>query len=193
MTSGRRRGSPPATRGARRSRSCSTRSARGPRRRLGEGPAAEAHRGGDPVLVDDLIAERARWPGFAAAGAEAGLGAVFVFPLHIGGIRLGALDLYRRSPGGLSAGALADAVVLADVAALALLESELSADHEKLRMEVSYQDVHLATGVLAAELGIGLEEALVRLRAHAFAEHRSLPVVSRDVLEGRVSADRLAD
>ncbi|MEV6717544.1 GAF and ANTAR domain-containing protein [Lentzea sp. NPDC051208] len=160
---------------------------------LGEGPAAEARLGGDPVLVADVEAERGRWPWFAAASAEAGLGAMFAFPLHIGGIRLGALNLYRRRPGGLSADALADAVLLADLAALALLESELADDHEKLRMEVSYQDVHLATGLLAAGLAIGLEEAFVRLRAHAFAERRTLLAVSRDVLERRIPVDRLAN
>jgi hypothetical protein len=145
------------------------------------------------VLVGDLNAERARWPGFADAGAEAGLGAMFVFPLQIGGIRLGTLDLYRRRPGGLPANAIADAAVLADVATLALLENELAGDHEKLRMQVSYQDVHLATGVLAAGLGIGLEEAFARLRAHAFAEHRALLEVSRDVLARRLTVDRLVD
>ncbi|MDX8050872.1 GAF and ANTAR domain-containing protein [Lentzea sp. BCCO 10_0798] len=160
---------------------------------LGEGPVAEARRGGDPVLVADMKAERARWPWYAAASAEAGLGAMFAFPLHVGGIRLGALNLYRRRPGGLSADALADAAVLADLAALALLESELADEHEKLRMEVSYQDVRLATGVLAAGLEIGLEEAFARLRAHAFAEHRTLVAVSRDVLEQRIPVDRLAN
>ncbi|MGW6937328.1 GAF and ANTAR domain-containing protein [Lentzea sp. NPDC054927] len=160
---------------------------------LGEGPAVEAHRSGGPVLVGNMNAERARWPGFADAGAEAGLGAMFVFPLQIGGIRLGTLDLYRRRPGGLSADAIADAAVLADLATLALLENELAGDHEKLRMAVSYQEVHLATGVLAAGLGIGLEEAFARLRAHAFAEHRALLDVSRDVLDRRIPLDRLAD
>lgn len=160
---------------------------------LGEGPAVEAFRGGGPVLVGDLEAEQARWPGFAGAGAEEGLAAMFAFPLQVGGIRLGTLDLYRRRPGGLSADAIADAAVLADLATLALLENELADDRDKLRMEVSYQDVHMATGVLAAKLRIGLEDAFARLRAHAFAERRSLLDVSRDVLERRISFDRLGE
>jgi hypothetical protein len=160
---------------------------------LGEGPAVEAYRGGGPVLAGDLSAEQGRWPGFADAAAEQGLAAMFAFPLQIGGIRLGSLDLYRRRPGGLSAEAATDAVVLADLAMFALLENELADDEDKLRMEVSYQDVHLATGVLAAKLRIGLEDAFVRLRAHAFAERRSLLEVSRDVLHQRISLDRLAD
>ncbi|SER72709.1 ANTAR domain-containing protein [Lentzea xinjiangensis] len=160
---------------------------------LGEGPAVEAYRSGGPVLVSDLHAERARWPGFAVATAEEGLAAMVAFPLQVGGIRLGTLDLYRRRPGSLSAEAVADAAVLADLATLALLENELAEDDHKLRMEMSYQDVHMATGVLAAKLGIGLEDAFARLRAHAFAERRSVLDVSRDVLDQRISPDRLVD
>ncbi len=160
---------------------------------LGEGPAVEACRGNGPVLVRDVHAEQARWPGFAGAAAEEGLAAMFAFPLQIGGIRLGSLNFYRRRPGGMSVEAIADAAVLADLATLALLENELVDDEDKLRMEVSYQDVHLATGVLAAKLRIGLEDAFARLRAHAFAERRSVLQVSRDVLDQRLSLDRLVD
>lgn len=160
---------------------------------LGEGPAVDACNSGGPVLVRDVSAEQGRWPGFADAAAQEGLAAMFAFPLQIGGIRLGTLDLYRRRPGGLSAEAFADAALLADVATLALLENELADDEDKLRTEVSYQDVHMATGVLAAKLRISLEDAFARLRAHAFAERRSVLEVSRDVLEKRISLDRLAD
>jgi GAF domain-containing protein len=160
---------------------------------LGEGPAVEAFRGGGPVLVRDVSTEEGRWPGFADAAAEQGLAAMFAFPLQIGGIRLGTLNLYRRRPGGLSAEAVTDAALLADLATLALLENELADDEDKLRMEVSYQDVHMATGVLAAKLRISLEDAFARLRAHAFAERRSVLEVSRDVLDQRISLDRLAD
>jgi AmiR/NasT family two-component response regulator len=118
---------------------------------------------------------------------------MFAFPLQIGGIRLGTLDFYRRRPGGMSVEAIADAAVLADLATLALLENELVDDEDKLRLEVSYQDVHLATGVLAAKLRIDLEDAFARLRAHAFAERRSVLEVSRDVLDQRIPLDRLVD
>lgn len=160
---------------------------------LGEGPAVEAMRSGGPVLVADLRADQVRWPGFADAGAEEGLAAMFAFPLQIGGIRLGVLDLHRRRPGGLPAVALADAAVLADLATFALLENRLAHDQDKLLMEVSYQDVHLATGALAAKLRIGLDDAFVRLRAHAFAERRSLVEVCRDLLAQRIDFDSLAD
>jgi hypothetical protein len=45
----------------------------------------------DPAVV--------RWPAFAQAGVDAGVLAVFAFPLAIGAIRIGVLVLYRDRPG----------------------------------------------------------------------------------------------
>ncbi|WP_231648145.1 GAF and ANTAR domain-containing protein [Saccharothrix sp. NRRL B-16348] len=160
---------------------------------LGEGPAVEAFTDGGPVLVADVHVDQVRWPGFAEAGAAAGVAAVFAFPLQVGGIRLGTLDLYRRRPGGLSVDAVADAVVLADVVTLALLQHAERSDEDELRRVISYQDVNMATGMLAAQLRISLEDAFARLRAHAFATGRSVLEVSGDVLARRISLDRLAE
>ena len=72
---------------------------------LGEGPCIDAVHAGAPVLVpdlqhsEDLRAER--WPAFLPGAIAAGVRAVFAFPLQIGAITIGALDLYRSSPGPL--------------------------------------------------------------------------------------------
>lgn len=119
---------------------------------------------------------------------------MFAFPLQIGGTRLGTLDLYRRRPGGLTAAAVADATILADVVTCALLEHDDFADEdEQLRMTLSYKDVDMATGMLAVQLRIGLEDAFARLRAHAFSSGSSVLDVARDLLERRIPLDRLAD
>ncbi|MEV6717541.1 ANTAR domain-containing protein [Lentzea sp. NPDC051208] len=160
---------------------------------LGEGPGVAAFRDATPVLVADLSADGVRWPGFEAAAAAAGLAAMFAFPLQVGGIRLGTLDLYRRRPGGLTPVAVADATILADVVTYALLEQDDSADEdEQLRMTLSYQDVNMATGMLAAQLRISLEDAFARLRAHAFSSGHSVLDVARELLERRIPLDRLA-
>jgi hypothetical protein len=44
--------------------------------------------------------------------------------------------------------------------------------------------------MLTVQLGVGSEEALVRLRAYAFANGRSLAVVARDVLAGTLVIER---
>ena len=90
---------------------------------IGEGPCVRAYETGQPVVVPDLRVER-RFPKFAPAAVTAGLGAVFTFPLHDGDGRLGALDLYRDSPGELDAHDMEAAQTLADVAAAFLLNAQ---------------------------------------------------------------------
>jgi hypothetical protein len=161
---------------------------------LGEGPGVEAVAAGGPVLVPDLTADGVRWPVFAASGQAGDLAAAFVFPLQVGAILLGTLALYRRRPGALPAEFVVEAAVLADLVSQVLLaQNEQMGGEEQVRMETSYQDVNMATGMLAAQLRISLEEALLRLRAHAFAADRSILDVARDVLVRRLPLDQLAD
>jgi diguanylate cyclase (GGDEF)-like protein len=93
---------------------------------LAEGPCIAAYETGDAVVVADLRDEP-RFPRFAPRALEAGLAAVFTFPLCHGDERLGALDLYRDVPGPLDAAAMDAAQTLADVAAAYLLNARARA------------------------------------------------------------------
>ena len=90
---------------------------------LGEGPCIEAFHSGAPVEVPDL-ALSSRFPLFTSHALKAGLRAVFTFPLHHGNHRLGALDLYRDTPGPLTEDAVDAAKTLADVAAAYLINAQ---------------------------------------------------------------------
>jgi diguanylate cyclase (GGDEF)-like protein len=94
---------------------------------LGEGPCLEAYHSGAGVSVPDLHRED-RFPIFAPRALESGLAAVFTFPLHHDDQQLGALDLYRDTPGPLSLEALVAAQTLADVAAAYLINAQARAD-----------------------------------------------------------------
>jgi diguanylate cyclase (GGDEF)-like protein len=94
---------------------------------LGEGPCLAAYTTGEAVAVADLR-EETRFPAFAPRAVEAGLSAVFTFPLRDGSERLGALDLYRSTPGPLDAGTMEAAQTLADVAAAYLLNAQARED-----------------------------------------------------------------
>jgi diguanylate cyclase (GGDEF)-like protein len=94
---------------------------------LGEGPCLAAYETGEAVAVPDLRAEP-RFPQFTARALAAGLAAVFTFPLRNAKEQLGALDLYRDTPGPLGARAMAAAQTLADVAAAYLLNAQARAD-----------------------------------------------------------------
>jgi hypothetical protein len=165
---------------------------------LGEGPGAAAFADGGPVLVSDLESAESRWPGFVDAAADVGLGAAFAFPLQNGAIRLGTLDLYRRRSGALSEEGLSDVAVLADLATTALLtdvgnDQVAAAPWARPEAPGHYYDVNVATGMLAAELRISLDEALTRIRAHAFSNNLPLLDVARAVLARRLRSDAFHD
>ena len=165
---------------------------------LGEGPCVDAFSSGRPVLVPDLAAEgwRERWPGFAVAGELAGASAVFVFPLIQGAIKIGVLGLYRERAGSLSPDALADVLVCADAALLLLLGSRAGADGDgsPSPLEDAWSDDHAqvyqATGMVSAQRGVGLEEALAVLRAHAFAQDLTLDQVAAAVMARELRFDQ---
>ncbi len=94
---------------------------------LGEGPCLAAYQSGEAIAVPDLRLED-RFPRFAARALDAGLTAVFTFPLHHEELQLGALDLYRDTPGGLSDESMSAAQTLADVAAAYLINAQARAD-----------------------------------------------------------------
>ena len=158
---------------------------------LGEGACMDAARTGLPVLVPDMgdVAESARWPVYAAAVVErAGVGAVFALPLQWATINLGVLDLHRKAPGSLSPAQLRDAIGAADIAALMLLGLRTDPGEERLwdRSWGKRMEIHQATGMVVAQLGISATDAFARLRAYAFAEHRLLGDVARDVVARRL-------
>ncbi len=160
---------------------------------LGEGPCEDAVRSGAPVLVADLDSweNHQRWPLFAPAATTAGARALFAFPLRSGAVRIGALVLHRASPGRLSQDQIDDAHVVADVIMTLLLDelarSHLSSDIPAAGgMPLSRAVVHQATGMLSVQLGVGMDEALVRLRAHAFAHDQPVVEVSRDIVARRL-------
>jgi hypothetical protein len=153
----------------------------------GEGPGAEDFMFGSPMLIPDLELVAERWPGFVPAAVAAGAGALFAFPLQAGAIRVGVLSLYRARPGPLTPQQLADALVFGDIALQLLLDSASGisglAGYQPLDgLSGSRAEVYQATGMISVQLGVSLEEALVRLRAHAFAVDTPLDNVAGDVV-----------
>ena len=158
---------------------------------MGEGPGADDFRLGSPMLIPELDSVAARWPGFVPAAVAAGARALFWFPLQAGVIQVGVLSLYRARPGPLGAGDLADALVFADIALQLLLDTASgitgSPGYQPLEgVPGARAEVHQATGMISVQLGVSLEEAFVRLRAHAFAGGAALADVAGDVVHRRL-------
>ncbi len=165
---------------------------------LGEGPCVDAYRHDRPVLEPDLADPvTARWLAFTPPAVKAGARAVFGFPIRVGALRLGALNLYSDRAGPLSDDQHADALVLAEVAAQAVLMMQANASPGTLASELESGGdfkyvVHQASGMVAVQLNVGVAEAFVRLRGFAFANDRSLDQVAEDVVERRLRFDGLA-
>jgi len=156
---------------------------------LGEGPALDAHAGGRPVAEPDFcMPVTVRWPVLLPPAIEAGVRAMFAFPVRIGAVRLGALALYRTAPGPLTDLQHADGLAMALVAARAILAMQADAPPGSVSEELEsganlHFVVHQAAGMVSVQLGIGVTEALVRLRAHAFLSDRAIDDVCRDVVD----------
>ncbi|GAB7193062.1 GAF domain-containing protein [Kineococcus sp. NUM-3379] len=162
---------------------------------LGEGPCWQALDSYRPVLVPDVRrAEGSSWPVFTTAAGEAGAAALFAFPLSVGSVGIGALDLYRSTPGPLRddeiAAASSLAAALADVV-LARLIGEVGTDAEGWHDQHAHsrREVHQATGMILAQLDVDAGQAFALLRARAFSEERSMREVARDVVARRLRFD----
>jgi hypothetical protein len=155
---------------------------------LGEGPCIDALALGSPVLVTDLADSRdeesSRWPVFRNEAVRIGARAIFAFPIQFGAICLGAVDLYRETAGPLSPTELNRALSSMDEVGIAVLEAPDYYGQADGRTVVNMA-VHQAAGRVMAQLDSTIEEAMVRLRAAAFAEGVSLPELANDVVNGR--------
>ncbi len=161
----------------------------------GEGPCQDAYASRGPVLSADLRAAEAqrRWPAFAPAASAAGAAAIYAFPLQLGAIRLGVLDLYHDEPRPLESAELRDALVLADTATLLLVGRDARREDDgglpagPLSTPGGYRaEIDQASGMISVQLEVDIEEAFVRLRGHAYAHDRSLSAVARDVVAHRL-------
>ncbi len=65
------------------------------------------------------------------------------------------------------------------------LDPDLSASHDGL--DGDHAVSHQAAGMVSVQMGTGLEEAVMTLRAHAFAHDSTLLQAARDVVARRIS------
>ncbi|WP_345631619.1 GAF and ANTAR domain-containing protein [Streptomyces thinghirensis] len=159
---------------------------------LGDGPCVSAAESGAPVLACDLaaVADAGRWPVFAQQATAVGVRAVYALPLGGAAGCLGTLDLYRDTPGPLSGPQLSLARLVAGVMTTALMALPRGEGTWLDRLAGDHDEVYRAVGMIMAQLGVGADEALARLRADAFVCGRTAHDVARDVLTHRRRFDR---
>lgn len=160
------------------------------------GPCLEAYRTGQPVLVDDLHDEVARWPAFAARAAEYGFAAVIALPLRLRAECVGALNLFLHDPGPPLAADVTVAQALADVATIGIMHQRMLTRSELVNQQLQAAlnkrvIIEQAKGVLSERGSIDMDRAFNLLRAHARSTNRRLADLARDVVNGADTTDIL--
>jgi hypothetical protein len=155
---------------------------------LGEGPTPDAFSHAQPVLLPDLSATGTAWPHFAAAADARGVSGVYAFPLQLGGVRLGVCTFYDAKGERADTERLAALLSRADAARELLLDSVDGSLNGTPSLSGSLPlrtVVYQAQGMLMVALEISLADALVRLRAMAYAEDLDINQLAGDLVSGR--------
>lgn len=156
---------------------------------FGEGPCMDSVSQARPVLVADFQdPDEQRWPAYAGAVLDVGVRAVYALPVAVSASYVGALDFFRAAPGPLTGAELAGGLLAARLAALPLLDligaragamRDAEAGDGWSQLEsLERVEVYQATGMVMGQLGVGPTEALIRLRAHAFAHEMTASQVA---------------
>ena len=163
---------------------------------MGIGPCQDAFSTGRPVHAPsfDRLAST-RWPSFVSQARQSGIGAVFAYPLSLNGARVGVMTLYQDGEGDLDKSQHQDSIVVAQILTETILslqdvapEGTLSKDLNEI---VAYRaQLHQASGMVSIQLEISVGDALLRIRAHAFANGLSTGSVAADIVARRL---RLVD
>lgn len=155
---------------------------------LGEGPCWTAKTEGRPAIEPDVKNNpTAAWPAFFAAIRDDDVGALFAFPLRIGSLQLGAIDLYSQRPRMFEPLQERQAAAFAHIISRHVLRSAIrdAGGEESARPSpYSRRIVHQATGMVLAQVGISATDAHLLIQGHAFASGRSMKDVAEDILQG---------
>lgn len=159
---------------------------------LGEGPCIDSYRTRRPVLMPNLEAAVAfaRWPGFAHEATQVGARAVFAFPLQVSMVPFGVLEFYGRQRRFLGGGDLAAALLFTDDMVRVVLDDlvgalALASVPGRSVPVFGRSEVARASGMIAEQTDSSVPDALVRLRARAFAVNRPVVDLCADVVAGR--------
>jgi hypothetical protein len=163
---------------------------------LGEGPCWDAFGTGRAVLEPNIRQHpRGVWPAFSDAIRDHNVGAMFAFPLFVGPLQLGAMDLYSIEPKALSEKHTHQSAAFAAVVSRLILHRALERAGSEREGEgdalpdtrYSRRTIHQATGMVLAQLGLPPDEARLVIQAHAFATGRSMQEIAEDIVNRRLN------
>jgi hypothetical protein len=152
----------------------------------GEGPCTDAVRQRRPVTARGRGELASRWPAVGPAIVDAGFLAVHAQPMRWHGRVLGGLNLFFDTASEPSEHALVLAQVFADVATLALVQTQAPSDRELGAHVQEALDartlVEQAKGVIIETDGVDPAEAYVRLLAMSAQQELSVTELARSLV-----------
>ncbi|CAG6393339.1 GAF and ANTAR domain-containing protein [Streptomyces cocklensis] len=160
------------------------------------GPGPDCYRSGTDVGVADLGRAREPLPrDFARRARASGYAAVFAVPVRHRKEVLGALVLYRATPGLPPAHSVAVTRSLADAAAIGVLQRRTRRHHQRLAAQLqtaldSRIPVEQVKGVLAERWHVSVDDAFALLRAHARAHQIRVADLATAILAGTTTLPR---
>jgi len=161
-----------------------------------EGPCQDCYRTGAPIVNADLRAATDKWPRFAPRAVEAGYQSVHAFPMRLRSQVIGALNLFGRDTGDMSASQARFVQALADVATIGLLQErairQSEAVTEQLQTALNSRIViEQAKGVLAQIHGSTPDQAFERLRGYSRRHRQHLSDVAHAVVTNPTTVPQL--
>ena len=163
---------------------------------LDEGPCLLAYRTAEQVIAADLR-EDPRFRRFGPLAIDAGMRAVYSFPLTIQGTTpIGAFNLYRSSPGPLTEEQTTVGQVFAEVASAFIVHARED-DHRALlnrQLQTALDSrvlIEQAKGYVRAMCGVDVNTAFEGLRRYARNHSMRLAAVANQVLEGELPVEKL--
>lgn len=158
---------------------------------LGEGPCWDAVSKRLPVLEADLVGSGgSAWPALSRVVIGDGVQSLFAFPMLLGPMAIGAVDLYSTRPGTLNRSQVKEMQAVAAALTRLVFQRVVDgagdeSDSEGARPH-SRRIIHQATGAVIAQLGLSAGDAHLVIQGRAFADGRSMQEVADDIMQGRL-------
>jgi GAF domain-containing protein len=162
---------------------------------INEGPCLQAVRDQRPYKIQDMVTEK-RWPQFCRHAAERGIHSSLSLPLAVRGTTLGALNLYSRTSGALTAADRETALLFASQAAVALTNAQTYTASIRLATQLgealgSRAVIDQAKGIVMALRHCDADEAFEILRIASQINNRKLRSIAEDIVSATVNGKQL--
>ena len=155
-----------------------------------DGPCHQAYRTGEQVVAEDLedsgVAER--WPRVYQQMRDVGMRAVYAFPMRLRDDRIGALNLYRDTPGEFHTDDVRLGQAFADVAAIGILQERkvTNAERRAEQLQTALDSrivIEQAKGVISVALDVTVDQAFDVIRQHARSTNQKVRDVAQAVID----------